>query len=226
MMKNRFLFSILLLAAASRLNAQQAASYKRNGYQLSFSNNDNALPAAEQQRVISAFFEVYPRLAKAYNTKTARHVVIDIDTAYKGVAETGSARILISSAWLRKRPEDIDVVTHEGMHIVQDYGESVGPGWLTEGIADYARYRFGINNAAAGWKLPDYKPAQHYDNSYRITARFLLWIEQQVKPGFVKAMDEQLRRHTYTDAAWQQLTGKTLDDLWAAYAANPAITAG
>ncbi len=29
--------------------------------------------------------------------------------------------------------------------------------------------------------------------------------------------------HIYTDALWQQLTGKSLDDLWKTYVANPVI---
>jgi hypothetical protein len=106
------------------------------------------------------------------------------------------------------------------MHIVQDYGDSSGPGWLTEGIADYARYKFGVNNAAAKWELK-YKPGQKYTDAYRVTARFLVWMEEKVKPGIVKDLDSQMRKHTFTDNTWQQLTGKTVDQLWAEYTANP-----
>lgn len=218
------LFASALLFTTLTVHAQvrQPTIYKQKGYTLTFSNNDGTLPAAEQERIVTTFFKVYPQLAKAFNKHTARQVFINIDTAYKGVAETGNAHILISSRWLHLHPEDIDVVTHEGMHIVQDYGESVGPGWLTEGIADYARYQFGINNPAAKWKLAAYKAGQSYENSYRITARFLLWIEQSVKPGLVKELDKQLRDHTYTANSWQQYTGKSLDELWAQYtAASP-----
>jgi hypothetical protein len=215
---------LLLLSSLFVLGAHaQSKTYKREGYTLTFANNDATLPAAEQERVINTFFEVYPKLAKEYNKHTAKEVSILIDTAYKGVAETGNAHILISSKWLHSRPEDIDVVTHEGMHIVQDYGEAGGPGWLTEGIADYARNQFGINNAAANWKLPDYKAGQSYENSYRITARFLLWIDQRVKHGTVKALDKQMREHTYTAESWKKLTGKTVDELWQAYVASPVL---
>jgi len=120
-------------------------------------------------------------------------------------------------------PKDIDVVTHEVMHIVQEYGYSAGPVWLTEGIADYARAKFGVDNAGANWTLPEYKASQSYTNSYRVTARFFIWIEKNVKPGFVKDVDAQLRKHTYTENTWKGETGKTLDELWADYSANPAI---
>jgi len=109
------------------------------------------------------------------------------------------------------------------MHIVQDYGDSVGPGWLTEGIADYARYKFGVNTAEAGWSLPVYRPPQNYDTAYRITARFLLWIEEKVKPGMVRTLDFQLRNHSFTNDTWKQQTGKTVDELWKAYAEKPEV---
>ena len=182
-MKNCF-FLLLICLITYSANAQQTRVYNKKGYQLTFTNYDATLDTAEQQRLINTFFIVYPELAKAYNKKTLKEVKMVIDTTYKGVAETDNGKVTISSAWLHKRPEDIDVVTHEVMHIVQDYGESTGPGWLTEGIADYARYKFGINNPAAKWALPDYKPTQKYTDAYRITARFLVWIEAEGETGY------------------------------------------
>lgn len=221
-MKKYVLIAIAFLIGFS-VNAQTMAILKRNGYKLIFFNQDKTLDTALQTRMIDTYFNVYPTLAAEYNPKTLREVMITIDTAYKGVAETDKGHVKISSAWMHKHAEDIDVITHEVMHIVQDYGQSVGPGWLTEGIADYARYKFGVNNPAANWSLPAYKAGQNYDNAYRITARFLLWIEEKVKPGTVKALDAQLRAHTYTDDSWKQLTGKTVDELWKAYTEKPEV---
>jgi hypothetical protein len=219
----RYCFFILLAGLFMTTSAQQTQVFSKNGYKLTFTNYDTTLDTAEQQRLINTFFTVYPELAKAYNKKTLKEVKMVIDTTYKGVAETDNGKVTISSAWLHKRPEDIDVVTHEVMHIVQDYGESTGPGWLTEGIADYARYKFGVNNPAAKWTLPDFKSTQSYDNAYRVTARFLVWIEEKVKPGLVKNFNTQLRKHTFTDNSWKAATGKTLDELWKAYTENPVI---
>lgn len=221
-MKKYILFLSCLALSVSAL-AQQTKKFNRKGYQLTLINQDATLDTALQTRMVNTFFTVYPELAKKYNRHTLKHVTIVIDTTYKGVAETDNGKVTISSAWMHKRPEDIDVITHEVMHIVQDYGESVGPGWLTEGIADYARYKFGINNAAAKWSLTPYKAGQSYENAYRITARFLVWIEEKVKPGIVKKLNTQLRKHTYTSGSWQKLTGKTLDELWKEYTENPAI---
>jgi hypothetical protein len=194
----------------------------KNGYTLEVINEE-ALDSAEVHKMFNTFFTVYPILVKTYNKKALRHVTIIIDTNYTGVAATDSGRVTISSHWMQKHPEDLDVITHEVMHIVQDYGNSTGPGWLTEGIADYARYKFGVNNAAAKWSLPDYKSTQNYDNAYRVTARFLLWMEEKVKPGIVKKLDQKMRDHSFTDDTWKQLTGKTVDELWKDYAANPEV---
>jgi len=217
------LLAIGVVSLLSAAHAQTTKVYQRDGYKLTFTNFDATLDTAEQTRLVKTFFIVYPKLAKEYNPETLKDVKMVVDTSYKGVAATADGKVTIASSWLHKHPEDIDVVTHEVMHIVQDYGESVGPGWLTEGIADYARNKFGVNNAAAKWSLPEFKTTQNYDNAYRITARFLVWIEEKVKPGVVKELDGQLRKHTYTADSWKKLTGKSVDELWGDYVKNPAI---
>jgi hypothetical protein len=226
---NKKVTRLALLVAAASISSMTAFAQpkpeviKKNGYELTFESNYAALDPALKQRLISTFFDVYPKLAKEYNPKTSKKVSFLVDTAYEGVAATANDQVVYSSIWMDKHPEDIDVVTHEVMHIVQNYGSSVGPGWLTEGVADYARYKFGIDNAGAKWALPGLKPEHHYQNSYRITARFFAWIEKHVKQGTVKAVDASLRDHSYTDGIWAKLTGKDLDGLWSDYVKNPTL---
>jgi len=215
------LFTIFFFCSTS--NAQTAQTIKHGKYTLHISGNDDKFSTQLTQRLIDVFFIVYPQLAKEYNKKTLKEVTFFIDTTYHGVAATDNGRVVFSSAYMTKHPGDVDVVTHEVMHIVQNYSESVGPGWLTEGIADFARNKFGVDNAGAKWSMPDYKPTQHYDNAYRITARFLVWIEKNKKTGFVKKVDAALRKHTYTGAIWEKLTGKNVDALWEEYSKNSAI---
>jgi hypothetical protein len=135
------------------------------------------------------------------------------------VAATSNGVVVYSPEWLKNNPEDIDVVTHEAMHIVQNYGGNRVPGWVTEGIADYVRYKFGINNPAAKWALPNWDAKHNYTNSYRITARFFNWIEAKVKPGAMVALNQAARENKFSREIWEQTTGKSLDDLWAAYVA-------
>lgn len=218
-----FLAILLFLAVLpfSESNAQE--TIKKKGYTLTFESNFAALDPQLKKRLIETFFEVYPKLAKEYNPKTLKEVKFFVDTAYKGVAATSNGRVTFSANYLVKKPGDIDVVTHEVMHIVQDYGRSSGPGWLTEGIADYVRSKYGIDNEGAKWTLPDLKPEHSYKNSYRITARFFTWIEKHVKEGTIKTVDASLRDHTYTAEIWTKLTGKDLDGLWADYVKNPQL---
>jgi hypothetical protein len=226
-MKKILLLNLLIiLGLSNKGNAQQTEVFNKKGYKLTFENQDANFSPELKSKLVETFYTVYPKLAKAYNKKTLKSVIFVIDTAYNGVAATDNGRVVFSAKYMTKHPHDIDVVTHEVMHIVQDYGSNNnGPGWLTEGIADYARYKFGVDNEGAKWALPAFKATQSYENSYRITARFLVWIEKNIKPGLVKDLDAQLRNHTFTNDSWKQETGKTLDELWAAYAANPVIGA-
>ena len=223
MKKITYLSTLLALIALPYVNATAQEVTKKKGYTLIFDSNYEALDPALKERLVETFFVVYPKLAKEYNKETLKEVKFLVDTAYKGVAATSDGQVVYSSFWMDKHPEDIDVVTHEVMHIVQNYGNSVGPGWLTEGIADYARYKFGVDNAGAKWALPVLKPEHHYKNSYRITAGFFNWIEKKVKSGTIKTVDKSLRDHTYTPEIWKQLTQKDLNELWADYVKNPSI---
>ena len=108
------------------------------------------------------------------------------------------------------------------MHIVQSYPDGA-PGWLVEGVADYVRYKLGVDNAGAGWSLTPFNPKQNYTNAYRITARFLVWAEKKYSKKLVKKMDAAMRNQTYQPELWTKLTGKTVDELWKEYANDPAI---
>jgi hypothetical protein len=191
-------------------------------YTLIVVNNAPDFSPETRQRLIDAFFIVYPEEATRFNKNTLRQVTFFIDPTYTGVAETGNGVSRFNPKWLKDHPEDIDVVTHEVMHIVQDYRHD-GPGWLTEGIADYVRYVYGVNNLKSNWKLPPYRPNQSYTNAYRVTARFLLWIEKNKDQHIVDQMDAAMRDGTYTDSLWTKLAGSTVDGLWQQYANSPAL---
>lgn len=196
---------------------------KKKGYQLVFISKDPNLDQTVKKNLIDTYFEVYPTLVKTYNKNSTKEVLFVVDTAYKAVAEASNGRILFSANYMKAHPTDIDVVTHETMHIVQGYGYGSGPVWLTEGIADYIRYKHGVDNIGSKWALPAFNAKQSYTNSYRITARFFAWLEKNVKPGLIATLDSQLRAHTYTEKSWAALTGKDLDTLWEEYAKNPDI---
>ena len=195
----------------------------KNGYTLVFINQDAGFDRQVQQKLTDVFFTVYPAEASTYNTNTLKTVVFFVDPQYTGVAATSDGIVRFNPQWFHKHPADVDVVTHEVMHLVQAYPESAGPGWLTEGIADYVRYQLGVNNAGAQWVLPEYNTKQSYENAYRVTARFLVWIEKNKHAGIVKQLDAALRAGKYTPAIWKNLTGQTTDELWNEYSQHPGI---
>lgn len=197
---------------------------QRDGVTLTYRDSSDALDATMRDRIIETFFAAYLRERADFHPEAPAQARIVIDPGYDGVAFVGegdaAATITINPDWLAKHPDDVDLVTHEAMHIVQGYPEYANarvPGWLVEGIADYARDRYGRGNAAAGWALPgEVKPGQNFDSGYRVTGAFLAWSEAR-HPGLVKALDGALREGRYTPALWRQRTGLALPALWAAY---------
>ena len=150
----------------------------------------------------------------------AHNVRMTIDPKYDGIAYVSSNGIVIGP-WISNSPGGDDVIVHEAMHVVQSYPR-YDPGWLVEGIADYARWKFRINDPAAGF-LPNYDPNQHYTNAYRVTARFLGWCEK-FYPNIVNDLDKAMRNNVYSADSWKQFGGgKTVDQLWIEYGNNPNL---
>ena len=215
------------LQKALQKNWTSIDTIKKGDYQLVFINKNSAFNPTIQKELTETYFKVFPVLVSTFNDKTTHEVIFVTDTAYKGVAEASGNRILFGTGYMNDHPTDIDIVTHEGMHLVQGYGYGSGPVWLTEGIADFIRYKYGVDNIGSKWYLPDFAPEHNekkYENSYRITARFFEWIDQKVKPGLIIQMDKELRNHTYTQDTWVKLSGKTIDQLWDDYAKNPKLS--
>jgi hypothetical protein len=168
------------------------------------------------------FFDVYPRLADRFNRAAPLSVYFEVGpSAY--IAGASGNSVTYQAAWLIAHPEDYDVVVHEVMHIVQSYSSS--PGWLTEGIADYVRYCYGVNNEAAGWHLQPPVAGNSYTSGYGVTARFLVWVEERYEIELVDALDAAIRDGSYEAGLWISLTGKSVDEIWSQYVADPTLAA-
>ncbi len=206
-----------------RAVAVEVDTLKKKGFTLIWINKEKNFDLTLKKQLIDTYFTNYPKLAKTFNKNTRKEVTFIIDPDYKGVAATAGGIVRYSPGWFAKNPKDIDVVTHEVMHIVQAYPNNAGPWWITEGIADYVRFKYGVANEEGNWRLPEYDPKHKYTDSYRITARFFNWIETKVKKNIMKNLDLAMRSKNYTPDFWVKQTGRTIDQLWEAYAANPAI---
>ena len=195
--------------------------YEENGYAITVVNLAPATSQTIIDRIVDEYLLVYPMMAAAYNPASPTEVTLTFDPAYDGVAAAGGTDIVISSTWIAGSPDDSDVITHEGFHLVQAYSFGGVPGWATEGLADFARYTYGELNSGACWSMQRYEPGQSYTDAYGVTARFLLWIDTEIAPGFPQRLDTALRAGTYTDAFWTTETGQTVDELWLAYSSEP-----
>lgn len=206
-----------------RKEAFEVDTISKGKYSLIWINKQADFDPVLKQKLIDTYFVNYPKLAKKYNKHTRKQVSFVIDPGYNGVAATAGGIVRYSPEWFKKNPNDIDVVTHEVMHIVQGYPNGAGPWWITEDIADYVRFTEGVDNASANWQLPDFNAKQKYTDSYRITARFFYWLDKRVKKNIIKALDQKMRTKKYNDSFWKQQTGQDLDQLWDRYAADPSL---
>lgn len=217
-------FRLLSVPSAEQLVSPftQIDTITRDGLTLFFVNKANGFSETVKQEMTEVFFTNYPRLLSDFNPDAQKEVAFRIEPSYQGVAYVFSGFATFGATYMSNNPNDLDVVTHEVMHLIQSYAPGA-PGWLIEGIADYVRYKYGLHNDRANWQLPAYQSGQHYTDAYRVTARFLVWIEQRYADDLVKSLDNLLRQGQYEETIWQQQTGQTLDGLWALYGTDPEI---
>jgi hypothetical protein len=181
---------------------------------------DPSVPADTVDGYLDTLAHVAPAIADFFNPAAPSRIRLVVDPGYTdGPAAAGGGVITVSAAYARAHPRDLDVVTHEVTHLVQAYSPGTYADWWhwVEGVADYARYRFGRDNAAAGWSIAHDEPGSAHTDGYRATARFLAWAVDVGGDGVVQDLDAALRHGTYSDAFWATRTGDDLTTLWSRY---------
>ena len=222
-LKQILFITVLFTSLIFNASAQGDLISNKKTPEISIINEDAELSPSIIEGFKKIIQKVYPKLVKDFNKNARMDITVKIDTAYDGVAYAHDGRVTVSSKWLHSRPNDLDLMTHEIMHIIQSYPNGAGPGWLTEGIADFVRFKYGIDNEKAGWSLTEFSKKQNYTNSYRITARFLEWLSQNYNKKIVYNLDKKLRSNTYSPELWKEYTGFTIDQLWEKYSENPSL---
>ncbi|MDB5384796.1 MAG: basic secretory proteinF5/8 type protein [Planctomycetaceae bacterium] len=139
----------------------------------------------------------------------ARRISLTLKKDYDGVAFASGNSITGSVKFFKEHPDDVGAMVHETAHVVQHYRGRGNPGWLVEGVADYVRY-FKFEPEKTRRLDPQ---RAHYNGSYHTSASFLAYITNKYDKQAVLKINQQMRDGKYTDAIFEQLTGKTLKEL-------------
>lgn len=142
-------------------------------------------------------------------------------------AWTQGNRVSCNIDWYKKNlnGEAKGCTIHELVHVVQQYkhGGNKVPGWITEGIPDYIRW-FLYEPQSHGAELSaKHADRVNYDASYRVSANFINWVTAQ-HPTLVSTLNSASREGKYEEGLWKTITGKTVQELGAAWKANLAGT--
>lgn len=127
--------------------------------------------------------------------------------------------ITIDSNWVKSRPDDLGIVIHEMVHVIQAYpGSDHKPWWLVEGIADYLRWwRFEPELHTGPGRTRINPERDNFDSGYRTTGMWLAWCSRKYDMRLVPALDLAMRRREDPVPLFQEITGKTAEELWAEF---------
>jgi hypothetical protein len=220
-MRLTFLCTLIVATMTTcRLTADEApqsssTDKQESNLSLSITGPVDAELAPVAGQLTTLFYECYPKLLERFenpNKPAQRNIRLVFKRDIKVPGYSSGNTVTVSVEWLKQHPQDLGLLTHELTHLVQAY-PSPDPGWLTEGIADYARHLYGPAKQP-GWQLPKtLRPNQSYKNSYGVTARFLAWLEEK-HPGVVDQLHRQMQSRTFEVEDFQEFTGKDVDTLW------------
>jgi hypothetical protein len=185
-----------------------------------------------EQKLAPVLADWYPRIvallpSEGYVAPTSFSVIL---RPGRGVAATGGTRITANSDWIQRelRGEAVGALVHEMIHVVQQYGRIPRgaprpPGWLVEGITDCIRwFQFEPESHGADlvWLRQQRNLALRHDASYRITANFLNWVAAKHDPKIIQHLNAAIREGKYGEDVWKQFTGKSAEELNAAWKAD------
>ena len=210
---SRFLGKFCLLSEGGGM-PQNLPPLFSGPYQLRVSN-PAGLATPLLQGLVDCWRHSYERMAIRFNPQAPRRVNLQAVDKLGHPGVTLGADIRIDAGWIRDNPGDVDVMTHEQFHVIQNYGPGAEPGWAVEGLADYARWKYGFSNQQ--WSLPARRPEHRWTDSYRVTAAFFRWLEAHRHASFPEELNQALRARTYGDSFWHLHFGKPIAQLWTDY---------
>jgi hypothetical protein len=167
--------------------------------------------------------------------RAANHLTLilkDDPTAGWKSGDVGDITVMISTRHLQEvanaggdvAREIAGILHHEMTHMYQNDDKAPGEGTyanlgnVVEGIADFVRFRAGFLPLHA----QPTKTGAWDDEGYWKPAFFLLWIDD-ARPDFLYQLNQSMKAGdgvAWTPAAFESITGKSVDALWSDYAAS------
>jgi hypothetical protein len=184
---------------------------------------DNEIGRAQAAQIMDAASQfIWQTFAQQSSTdrKDVQTVTLFVESM-SGVAYTSNDEIHLSAEYVANYQGDVKneitgVLYHEVTHVWQWDGNGGAPSGLIEGIADYVRLTAGF--APSHWVKPG--SGDKWDQGYDVTAYFLQYCDT-VTSGFVAKMNSKLR-DGWDLGFFNDLTGKSVDELWNDYKAKYA----
>lgn len=189
-----------------------------------------------EKELMPVVFEWYPKIAKMLPSsgyREADKILMEYRNDMEGTpAYAAGTRVALNVEFFRgqMQNEARGAVVHELVHVVQDYWRGrrgnreakPTPSWVTEGIADYIRW-FLYEPQSKGAEITERNfEKANYDSSYRVTGNFLNWVIAKHDKDIVRKLNEAAREARYSEDFWKQRTGKTVEELGAAWKAENA----
>lgn len=168
--------------------------------------------------LVERWFPIVTSMLATQDYRVPDQIRIRILPTANAPAFASGNTITINGKWITDRPDDLGMVIHELVHVVQQYPRNdKKPGWLVEGIADYIRW-WRYEPEAPRPRL-DYEKA-NFTDSYRTTAYFLAWVSRRYDMRLVPTLDLALRKAEDPLPVFHQLTGRNVEELWKEFIAS------
>ena len=168
------------------------------------------------QKLVKDWYPIVVSLLSTRDLKQPREIMLVFKKDVDVPAYASGDSITINAKWVTEHPDDLGMVIHELVHVVQKYPRNRREiGWLTEGIADYVRW----------WRYepeaqrPRITMDSKMTDGYRVTAYFLAWAGKKYDLRLVPQLDAALRKGDDPIAAFEKVCQKPADKVWEEFVA-------
>jgi hypothetical protein len=224
------LLTVALTATGLALSSASAKTFKDAADKAEITVDATAAPDLADwadQELAPVVAQWYPKIVamlKSDGFQAPEKVTIRFRDGMNGVpAWTQGDHVSCNIEWYKKnlKGEAIGATVHELVHVAQQYrrGGNKVPGWITEGIPDYIRWFLYEPQTHGAEISPKHAERVNYDASYRVSGNFFNWLTAKY-PTLVEKLNDVARNGKYDQEVWQTITGKTVQELGAAWKAE------